>query len=45
MDGDKVIKHIYNVYLKIGEEEIKISSGEGTIKKINDAGEKLKVKP
>lgn len=42
MDGDKEVKKVHNVYIKIGEEEIKISSGEGTVNRLLDAEEKRK---
>lgn len=42
MDGEKEVKRVHNVYIKIGEEEIKISSGEGTVNKLLEAEERRK---
>lgn len=42
MNEDVEVKKVCSIYIKIGDEEIKISSGESTIKKLIDAEEKLK---
>lgn len=40
-ESGKVLKELYNVFIMVGDEEVKISSGESTVKKLREMESKI----